>query len=120
MPFKDTSEDLHERISRELKHARASRLQGNEGKARVCARRAAGWAVESVYEKDASEVAREANAYHFLLWFKEQEQIPREIRAAALRLTTRVSEEFNLPFEQDPLDDAEFIVGWVLGSKDID
>lgn len=36
-----------QRVERELTRARAARTKGNEGRGRVCARRAAGWAVEA-------------------------------------------------------------------------
>jgi hypothetical protein len=39
--------DWKERVVRELATAEAARSRGNEGMARVCARRAAGWAAEA-------------------------------------------------------------------------
>lgn len=39
------SMDVRSRIEAELQHAEAARARGNEGMARVCARRAAGWSV---------------------------------------------------------------------------
>ncbi len=39
--------EWQERVERELERADAARARGNEGMARVCARRAAGWAAEA-------------------------------------------------------------------------
>jgi hypothetical protein len=108
--------DLQNIIRQELQLARHAREQGNEGKARVCARRAAGWAVESIYGEE--QHLPESNAYRFLIWFKEQDDIPVELREAADRLTTRVREDFSLPFDQDPIEDAELIVDWILAAGD--
>jgi hypothetical protein len=104
--------DLQNVIRQELQAAKQSREQGNEGKARVCARRAAGWAAESIY--DGEQHLPESNAYRFLIWFREQDDLPAELRKAADRLTTRVREDFSLPFDQDPIEDAELIVEWIL------
>ena len=42
--------DWRERVERELETAEAARARGNEGMARVCARRAAGWTVQAYLE----------------------------------------------------------------------
>lgn len=110
-------EGLRERIEQELHHARRSRDEGNEGRARVCARRAAGWAVESIYQDDHEQALPESNAYRFLVWLQAQGRFPTHIRQAAERLTTRVDEQFNLPFDEDPIEDAESIVEWVFASE---
>jgi hypothetical protein len=102
------------RIEQELRLARSSREQGNEGRARVCARRAAGWAVESIYQDDQGHGVSESNAYRWLLWLQEKGQCPLHIKQAAERLTTRVDQEFNLPFDEDPIEDAETIVDWAF------
>ncbi|HLD94339.1 MAG TPA: hypothetical protein VI703_09090 [Anaerolineales bacterium] len=39
--------DWRERVDRELATAEAAKTRGNEGMARVCARRAAGWTVQA-------------------------------------------------------------------------
>ncbi|MDF1500715.1 MAG: hypothetical protein P1P76_09620 [Anaerolineales bacterium] len=114
MASRRSREELEEVVMREFEMAREARLEGNEGRARVCARRAAGWALESIYDPAQAEELPEANAYRFLSWFKEQGHFPGRLRAAADRLTARVAEDFTLPFEQDPLDDAEMIINWVL------
>jgi hypothetical protein len=111
-------EDLRSIVQRELKLGRQAREQGNEGRARVCARRAAGWAVRFVYTPDSSESIPETNAYRYLLWLKQERRFPGNVREAAERLTARVNQEFSLPFDQDPLDDAALIVDWMLAKDE--
>ncbi len=43
--------DWRQRVDRELEIAEAARARGNEGMARVCARRAAGWTVQAYLEQ---------------------------------------------------------------------
>ena len=117
MPSNAENHALQMRVEQELRLARSSREQGNEGRARVCARRAAGWAVESIFEHDQGHSLPESNAYRFLIWLKEQGQFPPLIQQAAERLTTRVDQEFNLPFDEDPIEDAERIIEWVFESQ---
>lgn len=42
-----TDRETRNKIKQELALARRSQAEGNEGKARVCARRASGWAIEA-------------------------------------------------------------------------
>jgi len=44
----------------------------------------------------------------------EGETVPESVRAAARRLTTRVTGEFVLPFPDDPLNDGRAIVRYCL------
>jgi len=114
---KGLSDDLHtlkRTIRRELEDANRARVDGNEGRARVCARRAAGWAV-SVTRSLAEEREIESNAYDMLQWLAEQADTPEAVRSAATRLTARVSHDHTLPFPEDPLEDAGMIVEALIG-----
>jgi hypothetical protein len=104
---------LLDRIKLELDQAYLYRARGNEGRARVCARRAAGWAV-AAFRQGRSGVETHPNAYHQLRWFRKFEDVPTELRKAADRLTTHVSPSHELPHRQDPLEDAEMIVHALL------
>ena len=107
---------LKRTIRRELEDADQARIEGNEGRARVCARRAAGWAVS--FTRSLNEEREiEANAYEMLQWLAQQAETPDDVRAAAARLTTRVSLDHTLPFPEDPLDDARMIVEALLGKN---
>ena len=97
--------DSKARIEAELAYARAARKHGKEGRARVSARRAAGWAVATHYP-DTSQ----RDAYSLLLWLERNTEVSRELRSAAGRLTEQVKEDHQLPHPEDPLEDAEMIV----------
>ncbi|MEA1978083.1 MAG: hypothetical protein U9N80_09320 [Chloroflexota bacterium] len=105
---------LKRTIRRELEDADQARIEGNEGRARVCARRAAGWAVS--FTRSLNEEREiEANAYEMLQWLAQQADTVDAVRAAATRLTARVSLDHTLPFPEDPLEDARMIVEALLG-----
>lgn len=101
-------------IDEELEAARQARAAGNEGKARVCARRAAGWAIGLSFEGEVPAQQR-VNAYGLLRWYRRRPSASAQLRAAAERLTARITEEHTLPHEQDPLEDARRLVKALLG-----
>ena len=101
--------ELRERIEAELAYARAARKQGKEGRARVCARRAAGWAIAAHYSS-----GHERGALSQLRWLEKNEEVSEELRSAAGRLTEQITEDHKLPHSEDPLQDAEFIVDELL------
>ena len=106
---------MRSRIEAELAHARAAREHGKEGRARVCARRAAGWAIAIHFadvQADTDQSTRGALSH--LNWLKNHPEAPLELRAAAGRLTEQVDEDHLLPHEEDPLEDAELIVATLL------
>ena len=101
-----------ERIKAELAYARAARKQGKEGRARVCARRAAGWAIAAHYSS-----GRSRGALSQLHWLESNVKVSEALRLAAGRLTEQVTEDHDLPHSEDPLQDAEFIVAELLGAS---
>jgi hypothetical protein len=107
---------LKQTIHRELENAHRARIDGNEGRARVCARRAAGWAVS--FTRSLNEDREiEANAYEMLQWLVQQVDTAEDVRSAATRLTARVSLDHTLPFPEDPLEDARMIIETLLGTN---
>ncbi len=105
--------EVQKKIEAEFAAARASRTAGNEGRARVCARRAAGLALGIYYAESLAEIPPQS-AYKLLQWFSLREEIPQELRDAAKRLIVRVTTEFELPHRQDPLHDARLIAETIL------
>lgn len=101
--------DSKARIEAELAYARAARKHGKEGRARVSARRAAGWAVAAHYPDTSQQ-----DAYSLLQWLERNTEVARELRSAAGRLTEQVNEDHQLPHPEDPLEDAEMIVVGLL------
>ena len=102
--------DPRARIEAELAYARAARRHGNEGRARVCARRAAGWAIAAHYPN-----GRQQGVLSRLRWLGSNAEASQELRSAAGRLTEQVTEGLELPHSEDPLTDAETIVVGLLG-----
>lgn len=110
------STELREVVKAELEAAMGARRAGNEGKARVCARRAAGWALGPYIQ--AQEGTRpSANALWALAWLQGDRGSPGPIREAARRLSTRIDRDHTLPFEEDILTDAVAIVSHFLGEE---
>ncbi len=97
--------NLQQEIHAELEAAEQARLRGNEGKARVCARRAAGIAVRE-YLRRRGERPRTSSAYDLLRQVAEQPALPTNLKQSALRLTLRVDEDFSLPPGMDLIAEA--------------
>ena len=94
---------------RELATGREAARIGNEGKARVCARRAAGQAIAWFLSRHPRPAWRN-DAMDQLLHLKDDPEFPRYVRDAATRLTTRITPDFTYPSEADPLADAKSII----------
>jgi hypothetical protein len=103
---------LAARITAELTSARAAQAAGNPGRARVCARRAAGWAVRAWYQQREGP-GWTGDALKQLRRLAGDAAVPEAVRAAAARLLTKVDHEHRVPFEEDPVEDAERIIGQV-------
>ena len=97
-------------INAELQNAERARLAGNEGRARVCARRAAGIAARIFLARHAIRL-RDRSAFTALLALAEFPGLAPELQAAALHLVTRVTEEFTLPLDADLVADARQLIG---------
>ena len=92
-------------IRLEFERAARARQQGNEGQARVCARRAAGIAARA-YLAQQGKVVRTPSAYDVLSDLARDASLPEELRQAASLLTLRVDEAFKLPAEVDLIAEA--------------
>jgi hypothetical protein len=100
-------------INNELRMAEDSRKGGNEGRARVCARRAAGLAIGYFFEFQTGDSAPK-NAYNLLRWISAHNEINSLVRDAARRLTVRVTPDHTLPHTEDPIADAQIIIDTLL------
>lgn len=104
---------LGERVAAELARARWARQAGNHGRARVCARRAAGWALGGWPTGPIEfQEGKAGNAYQSLRSAAADDALPLPVRLAAARLSERVDQAFSLPFDQDPVEDALDIIRW--------
>jgi hypothetical protein len=92
----------------EIEMAEAARLVGNEGRARVCARRAAGRVARNYLETHGL-VIRNRSAYDYLLKLSEMEGIEPDIQRVIRRFLLKVDEAYQLPAEIDLIADARFL-----------
>jgi len=98
-------------LQAELERALQARANGNEGQARVCARRAAGIAARQYWQRRAS---RAVSAYDLLRLLQEDPALPPEMKNIAAHLTARVTEEFKLPVHVDLIAEAQTLCEWLL------
>jgi hypothetical protein len=102
--------DLHQTIEAELDNAERARLAGNEGRARVCARRAAGIVARDFLCRHKVRMGS-TSAYAALQTLAEFPGLAQELQVAALHLTTPVNKAFTLPMEADLIGDARKLIG---------
>lgn len=103
---------LPPRIAEELNAARLAQQSANPGRARVCARRAAGWAVRAWYQAQDGP-GWTGDALKQLRRLSGDAAAPAPVRQAAERLLTKVDLDHKLPFEDDPVEDAARIIAHV-------
>src|SRR3989337_3058549 len=98
--------DWRQRFEAELENAARARERGNEGQARVCARRAAG-IVAAEYESRRNLVPINASAVDMLLQLKDETSLPSDVLPLIEHLVQPVNTEFHLPPGVDLIDDAQ-------------
>ncbi len=96
-------------IEQELAAAEAARQNSNDGKARVCARRAVALATETWLARLPLPRWR-GDAMNHLRKIQQDADFPLPIRQAAERLTTSVTRQHAAPFTADPVADAKLII----------
>jgi hypothetical protein len=98
----------------ELEHGKEAREAGNEGKARVCARRAAG-ILAGEYLERKGELTEGWSAYQRLQALDHSPNLPARAAEIISHLTTRVDLEHRLPIEADLLAEVEELQSALLG-----
>lgn len=93
-------------IERELAAAKKARHEGNDGRSRACARRAAGLALAP-----SNEPAR--SAVDLLRQTSKDTRYPETVRNAALRLTTNVRDRLSENFSLLPENDAMIVITYI-------
>jgi hypothetical protein len=96
-------------IEQELAAAEAAQHDGNDGKARVCARRAVARAIEAWIGR-LSFPRWYGDAMAHLRHIQQDASFPLPIRQAAERLSTSVTRQHATPFTTDPIADARLII----------
>lgn len=106
-------DDTSNEIKREFEQAEKARVNGNEGQARVCARRAAGIAIRDyLVRKGIRPPSR--SAHDLLNLIKEQAPLPPDLKLVADHMTLRVTEEFKLPIEADLIAESKLLCNWLM------
>ncbi len=102
-------------IQIEFDRASQARIKGNEGQARVCARRAAGIAIREYLTLRGTHIPS-TSAYDLLNQLKEDALLPPDLKLVADHLTLRVTEEFKLPVEADLVAESRLLCDWLLNN----
>ena len=110
------SHHLITEIESELQKAEIASIGGNKGKARVCARRAAGWAIRE-WQSQNGVFEPHRSAYWYLQVAAVDYSLPTHVRTAAGHLIMRITEDHNLPVDADVLADARVLVDFFLDSN---
>ena len=97
----------------ELENAQTARDNNNEGRARVCARRAAGFAIQDYLTRKGIQPPSKS-AIDLLTLLKEEPLLPPDLKLVADHLTVRVTEEFKLPFDVDLIAESRLLCEWLL------
>jgi len=92
--------DWQSQVEAEFEKAGQARARGNEGQARVCARRAAGIAIREYLTRQGIRPPS-VSAYDLLNLLKEDPHLSPDLKLIADHLTVRVTEEFKLPINAD-------------------
>ena len=96
------------RFQSELHQAESARAAGNEGKARVCARRAAGIIIGEFFQRRGG-LQPGPSAYDRLKFLRQEPEISPEIRAVAGHFLIRITPEHELPVEVDLIAKARWL-----------
>jgi hypothetical protein len=108
--------DWNIQLKTEFERARQARMEKNEGKARVCARRAAGIAARAYLTRKEIQVPS-MGAYDLLNLLRENLELPPEMQSIADHLTMRVNEDFQLPIEADLVAEARVLCDWLMNEN---
>lgn len=100
-------------IEKEFEQAEKARADNNEGRARVCARRAAGIAIRDYLTRRGISIPSQS-AYDLLHLIKEEPLLPPDLKLVTDHLTLRVTEEFKLPIDADLIAESRQLCEWLL------
>ena len=105
-------------IEQELAAAQAAQQDSNDGKARVCARRAVAHATEAWLARLPFPRWR-GDAMAHLRQIQQDTSFPLPIRKAAERLSTPVTRQLAAPFTTNPIADARLIIAHLGGTDGV-
>jgi len=104
-----SNRDWESRLREELRTAKEARAAGNQGKARVCARRAAGIAIGEYLQRQGLPDPG-PSAYDRLQYLATHPGLSARARQITAHLLLRVNEDFKLPIDADLIAEAYELV----------
>jgi len=109
-------ENYIDKFNTEIKMAYDARKNGNEGMARVCARRAVGIIIgEYIQRNNLPDPG--PNAYDRINFFIGTPLVPKEYQETVRYFTIRVTPEFQLPINKDLIEEANLLKTRLLEEK---
>ena len=100
----------------ELQTASKARALGNEGQARVCARRAAGIAIGEYLSRKGYPIPG-PSAMERMKYLTNLPNISPEIKKIIEHLTIRVTKDFKLPIEADLIEETKWLIKELLNEE---
>lgn len=107
--------DWQPQFESEMSRAEQARGRGNEGQARVCARRAAGLVVREYFTRRGVPVTS-PSAVDLLDQLGSDPLLALEVKVVVQHLTRRVDEDFKLPADVDLIAETRKLRDSLLGS----
>jgi hypothetical protein len=98
----------------ELQRGQQARAAGNEGMARVCARRAAGEVIREYAHRQQLPLAK-PSALHALRTLAQSEHVSPRIREIATHFLLQITTEYTLPGDVDLLAEVQWLAQELLG-----
>jgi hypothetical protein len=106
-------EEFRQQLNAEFEQAEVARSIGNEGRARVCCRRAAGIAIREYFDQRGKSFFGKSS-YDLIKIFSDAPEIHQDIKQICNHLTLRVSEDFTIPAGVDLLEETRFLCSSLL------
>jgi hypothetical protein len=106
------SQRVKNAITIEIDRAMTARQNGMEGRARVCSRRAAGYAIRAYLEKRGVDTP-DISAMALIRQLDNRSSVQPKIKVVTEHLLMRVDEEFKLPVEADLIAEAIWLVEYL-------
>lgn len=106
--------DWQHKVQAELIQAEAARAAGNEGRARVCARRAASWTVKEFLARKGIELER-VSGYGQINYLEQSDLVDEETKEVLRHMTLSLAKddpdgESYWPLEADLVDEARWLL----------
>jgi hypothetical protein len=103
-----------ERFEQEIAMAESARNEGNEGKARVCARRAAGIVIGEYLQRNPESGVSPTSSYSRLQYLKTIPDLSPKVKEVAQHMLARVDEDHKIPYNVDLVSEARWLADVLL------